>query len=132
MSFSLDMSKFAEKVTKKTDAVIRKVVLDCARSVVMMSPVDTGRFKGNWDYGVTTMPNTQYSTNDLVGNTSIRRVQTKTANVNMAGNVHYITNNLPYAERLENGWSRQAPHGMVRLTTMRFQSIVDAAARAIR
>jgi hypothetical protein len=28
----------------------------------------------------------------------------------------YIQNNLPYAERLENGWSKQAPHGMVKIT----------------
>lgn len=71
MSFALDISKFAEKVDKKTDAVIRKIVLDCARSVVIMSPVDTGRFKGNWDYGVTTLPMMQYDTNDLVGGVPI-------------------------------------------------------------
>ena len=27
-----------------------------------------------------------------------------------------IQNNLPYANRLENGWSKQAPKGMVALT----------------
>jgi hypothetical protein len=44
--------------------------------------------------------------------------------------VHFLTNNLPYALRLEYGWSKnQAPAGMVGLAVAEFQSIVrDAAA----
>lgn len=33
-----------------------------------------------------------------------------------AGGVTLISNPLPYAQRLEYGWSKQAPQGMVRLT----------------
>ena len=32
------------------------------------------------------------------------------------GNLVYIQNNKPYAERLENGWSDQAPQGIYGLT----------------
>ncbi|KAA5656825.1 hypothetical protein J471_5157, partial [Acinetobacter baumannii 1032359] len=32
------------------------------------------------------------------------------------GNLVYIQNNQPYAERLENGWSDQAPQGIYGLT----------------
>ena len=42
----------------------------------------------------------------------------------------YLVNNLPYAVRLEYGWSKQAPAGMVRITAAEFQSIVDDAARS--
>ena len=35
----------------------------------------------------------------------------------------YFTNNAPYATALEYGWSTQAPQGMVRTTTKRFNTI---------
>lgn len=38
----------------------------------------------------------------------------------------YIQNNLPYATRLEFGWSTQAPSGMVRVTLAELNSIFNA------
>ena len=49
-----------------------------------------------------------------------------------AGGVEYITNNLPYAERLEYGYSQQAPAGMVRVTAARFRELLARAARGVR
>ena len=45
-----------------------------------------------------------------------------------AGTVHVWINNLPYAQRLEDGWSKQAPSGMVGLAVREFRSIVESAA----
>lgn len=132
MSFALDLSKFADKANKRTEQVVRKVVLDCAKSVVTMSPVDKGTFKGNWDYGVGSAPSQTFEAADSSGAVSIARIQSKSSGVQMVGKTHFIANNIPYAQRLENGYSRQAPNGMVHLTAMRFQPIVDAAARALR
>ena len=43
----------------------------------------------------------------------------------LAGNVVYLTNNLPYAQRLEyEGWSKQAPAGMVRVNMARIADIM--------
>jgi hypothetical protein len=44
-----------------------------------------------------------------------------------AGLVHYITNSVPYIQALEDGHSKQAPHGMVATTEVEFQGIVDVA-----
>jgi hypothetical protein len=49
-----------------------------------------------------------------------------------AGTIMYLTNNVPYAQRIEDGWSRQAPTGLVALTAMEFQQIVDASAAETR
>jgi hypothetical protein len=49
-----------------------------------------------------------------------------------AGLVFYLTNNVPYAQRIEDGWSRQAPNGLVALTAVEFQQIVDEAAGATK
>lgn len=37
--------------------------------------------------------------------------------------VIYLANNLPYALRLENGWSRQAPGGVLALTVAELEAI---------
>ena len=49
-----------------------------------------------------------------------------------AGDVIYLVNNLPYAKRIEEGWSRQAPIGVVGLTVLEFQKIVDKAVLELR
>jgi hypothetical protein len=36
--------------------------------------------------------------------------------------IAYIQNNLPYAQRLEDGWSKQAPAGMVALSLAELQA----------
>lgn len=45
------------------------------------------------------------------------------------GDVVYLTNSLPYAQRLEHGWSKQAPRGMVRLSAIEFKRFVRQAIR---
>jgi hypothetical protein len=39
------------------------------------------------------------------------------------GDLYYLTNNLPYIERLEYGWSKQAPGGMVRKNMQNFNRL---------
>ena len=41
------------------------------------------------------------------------------------GDTFYLTNPLPYANRVERGWSTQAPVGMVRVTVMEAQRVLD-------
>jgi hypothetical protein len=68
---------------------------------------------------------------DPTGNATIQRFIASVKESGAAGKVHYLTNNLPYAYRLEYGWSRQAPNGMVGVTVVEFQSIVNAAAKDV-
>ncbi|VCX09987.1 hypothetical protein BANRA_04032 [Acinetobacter baumannii] len=73
--------------------------------------VDTGAYRashivsiGSGDYGIR-----EPETNP-VNDAAIQAVKIK------LGNLVYIQNNQPYAERLENGWSDQAPQGIYGLT----------------
>lgn len=43
-----------------------------------------------------------------------------------------IDNNQPYAERVEFGWSTQAPYGMVRISLKEFPSIVATASKEFK
>ena len=144
MSFALDLKKFADKTDARVNAIVKKIVFDVSTSVVLKSPVGDakywksppppgyvgGRFRGNWQYGLGAINYTTSEKIDPAGQATIAAIVGKVGE-QPAGEVHYITNSLPYADRLENGWSRQAPQGMVNLTVLGFQPIVDAAAKAI-
>lgn len=143
--FSLDLSKFVKKAKGNIDLVVRKVVLDIGTRIVMRSPVGDGshwkepppkgyiggRFRANWQYGENIIPRGTVPDIDPSGKASLRRIAAIADDA--GGKVHFIVNNLPYAQRLEYGWSkRQAPAGMVGITLVEYQSIVAAAARSVR
>lgn len=44
-------------------------------------------------------------------------------------NVSILENDSPYGEKLEYGSSDQAPHGMVRLNTQKWEAIMDKEAK---
>ena len=56
-----------------------------------------------------------------------QRGQDGAAQGGKAGDVFYITNNLPYAMAIEMGHSQQAPQGMVRTTAEEFADAVKTA-----
>jgi len=42
---------------------------------------------------------------------------------------HRISSDIPYMNRLEHGWSQQAPSGMVRITLMELDDIAETIKR---
>lgn len=87
-----------------------------------------GRFKGNWQVSVNKQPVGETGLIDPSGTATLAAGAAVASGVK-AGDVIYLQNNVPYAIPLEYGWSSQAPAGMVRVTVVRFQQIVDEAAR---
>lgn len=78
-----------------------------------------GRFKNNWYVGFDSQPTATNDTPDASGQGSNTR-GLAVLEVFRVGQVNsiYFTNNLPYAQALENGHSNQAPGGMVGLTAL--------------
>lgn len=78
-----------------------------------------GRFKNNWYVGLDSQPTETNDTPDASGQGSNTR-GLAVLEVFRVGQVNsiYFTNNLPYAQALENGHSNQAPGGMVGLTAL--------------
>lgn len=128
MSLSTDLAKITARNKAKLLKVAQNSLMRVGGAIIAKSPVDSGRFKNNWlaAYGA---PDT--STTENVAKTSIgegrgavyERYKAKLSGLD-DGQVFYFTNSLPYAERLEYGWSEQAPAGMVRLSVANWQSIV--------
>ncbi len=128
--FSINVRKFVDKTKEKQGRAVRKIALDAFSEVILRTPVDTGRARGNWQASIGTIPATRLEQFDPGGAATIASTQGVVAGFE-PGAVVYLANNLPYIERLENGYSKQAPEGMVRLTAQRFQQIADAVFRQI-
>ena len=143
--FALDISAFVKRAKSNMNQVVRKIVLDLGTRVVMRSPVGDaqfwknpppknytgGRFRANWIYGEGVMPQGTLNTIDPKGNATIARLVAG-VKPDAAGKVHWLVNSLPYAQRLEYGWSkRQAPSGMIGITITEYQTVVRDAAAAV-
>lgn len=122
-SFSIPLAQLAEKLKLDLGTVVRKSTLDVFRAVALRSPVDTGRFRANW--------NVSYGAPDLATSASVDKTRAERESGKAltlpVGGVTYMANALPYAARLENGYSKQAPAGMVRLSALEFSDYVQKA-----
>ena len=140
MTFALDLAKFVEKAGKRADEAVGGIVLGLHAKVDARSPVGDatywkspppagyvgGHFRGNWQLGIGSVPGGTLARIDADGST-VRAEFAATVPEKTTGNVFYIANNLPYARRLEDGWSRQAPRGMVGLAMAEISDVVDQA-----
>ena len=132
--WSLDLGKYAADTEKKTEQICRKVALSVFRRVVMRTPVDTGRARGNWFTSVGSDSDEVTDAVDKGGSMAMGRAQRLSATwMPSKGQSIFLTNNLPYIETLERGrignkGSTQAPNGMVGITVAEFGGIVDESA----
>lgn len=108
-------TKFVRSYREAYGYVVREATIRLLRGVITRSPVDTGRFKSNWQVAEGSAPT------GTVGISGDPLSVISKVPGNAYGKVLYVVNNLPYAERLENGWSEQAPTGMVKLAMMDVQ-----------
>lgn len=128
--FAKDIAAWSDKTRVKIETAIRKIALDVFTEVVLKTPVDEGTARGNWLVAIGEIPTGTIEFDDPTGTATISKIQAETMKL-QAGEVIYLTNSLPYILRLENGWSQQAPQGMVKLTVQRWRPIVDAVAREL-
>jgi len=143
MSFSLDLKKFADKFEKKSDIVVRKIILDISRKIVFRTPVGDadfwaskppigyvgGRARANWQHGES-LGSSVLDKVDKSGSKTLSLISGSVGH-QPAGKKHYLFNNVPYIIPLEEGKlsPRQAPNGMVGLTVLEYQKIVKDAVK---
>lgn len=145
MSFTADLSRFVNKAKSNVDQVVRVVVIDLGTRIIMRNPVgDTkywktkyppkgyvgGRSRANWQYNFGQMPTSVLEVVDTTGAATTRSLTSGVLGAPAAG-IHWIANNVDYIKALEEGWSRQAPNGMVGVTLVEFQTVVSQAARGV-
>lgn len=143
MSFSVDVSKWVEKAKDAPETVVRNTALKLFSSIVISSPVDEGTFRNNWFVsGIT--PSSAVNPNDDGGSASgvINRTE-RDIEALLNWQTITFTNNLPYARVIEyggfkgsgaktiNGYSTQAPSGVVRVNAMRFNDLIREEANKL-
>lgn len=143
-TYALDIQKFFEKADKRANAIGRKIIFDIDAALVLKTPVGNadlwqhpedkpkgyvgGRLRANWQYGVDEAPEGELYEANKGPYPDFTPIQISDE---IFGHIHYLVNNLPYAQRVEDGWSTQAPSGMVNLTVIEFKPIVAAAIKAL-
>lgn len=146
-TFAFNVQRFAEKIGVGLDDTIRKVLFEMSASLVLKSPVGKpslwkskrapkgyvgGRFRANWFYGTDVAPSTTTKDIDKSGASTINRLRSTIGNGPLVGRIHWFANNLPYALRLEHGWSTQTPAGMVKITAVEFVNFYDRAVTTLK
>lgn len=129
--FTLDVKAFCEKAKKNPETVMRAVSLKLFSAIIKGSPVDTGRFRMNWQTSGPVPASGLIAGEDATGNKAVNSATTFIGNT-PAWQELTLTNNLPYAQRLEYGWSKQAPSGVVRVNVIRFQQLLNEEAAKVR
>ena len=133
MSFASDVKAFAAKTGQAHDRIARGVELRLFRAVIMDTPVDEGRLRGDWQTTSGSPAQTQSGRVDETGAATVAAMEAMVSAIK-GGNVTMLSNNMPYAYRVElEGWSHtKAPQGMVRKNVARFQRLFNAEARKHR
>lgn len=114
--FAIELDDWFEDEVEGTIHVItQKIALYALSGVVLKTPVDEGRARANWGVELGSWTAQVNDNFDKNGTATINAGQSIIQN-SKAYEVVYLSNSLPYINRLENGWSLQAPAGMVSIT----------------
>lgn len=115
MTWKNSPSQFGIKMLKDADEFSKKVAGEMLQQVITRSPVDSGAFRGNHRVGIDSIDSTE---NPADTSNPLQKGLATIKSGGGLGKVVYISNSLPYALRLENGWSQQAPIGVYSISFM--------------
>ncbi len=107
------------------EKLLRVTVFETDARIKQYSPIDTGRFRVSWQIGQNAAdgvpaPEGSYGT----GITPPKGSNYQPGQEKL-GNYYSVHNNLPYAESLAQGSSKQAPAGWVDRTAREMQNFVN-------
>jgi hypothetical protein len=168
--FTLDIKNFVDKAKKNPETTMRQTTFKLFSAVIKASPVDTGRFRMNWQASGGLPASGELPGLDKEGNTAVARAK-DFIDKSVYWEDFTLTNNLPYAEVIEyggykamfgyssnlvgpvrpagpsanftgpiqpgrhntiNGYSTQAPQGVVRVNVARFNTLLEEEAAKVR
>lgn len=126
-SFSAQIAQFAEQAMAKADKAVRVIALQTLVRVQSKTPVDSGALRRSWTVALNGFPSSYNGDQTVINQIKF-------------GDVIVIATNKPYAPMLEyglypnppkkptgktkNGYSVQAPKGMVRITVQEVQAFI--------
>ena len=145
MGFEEEVSAFVGKTGNRLRLVRRKIILDVCSRVILRTPVGFppswthkappgyagGHARANWQASMGSPAGGVVEGIDPTGQEALAAAMAVSEGIGNDDRPYFLTNNLPYIDRLENGWSHQAPAGMVGITVAEFEGIAERAAAQI-
>jgi hypothetical protein len=138
MARAIKIEKMGRYVEQQMEKLLRAAVLETDSLLKQASPVDTGRFRASWQVGENAAGSYDAGPQQEPSNADRSRTSAPAAPMyplrkmnyqqERIGNVYSVHNNLPYAEPLANGSSKQASPGWVQGIAKDVQSRVRKAA----
>ena len=120
--WSTPPSMFTGVVEEQLSQRVRVIAMAMLNEIVLRSPVDTGRFRGNNIVSVGAPVYTSTVNVDPTGAETIQAGVRAVTGLEPYTKV-FIQNNLPYAGPLEDGHSQQAPAGIYAVS---FNGVAEA------
>lgn len=132
--FDLDLKKFAKEINVEFATVVKKVVFDLYGKITVKTPVDTGRARASWGIAANVVPEDRGAdiqvtplSGEGIGAEQRKRTIDPMDIDKDPFRVWWIYNSLPYIQRLEEGWSGQAPSGMVAMSIQELRGEIGRA-----
>jgi hypothetical protein len=143
-----DLAKFAKLIDVAPAVITRRIVMDAHTRISKRTPVDTGRARASWD--VKQGQPSDYVPPITIGNVAgkgktklgkgaagnalgtgassggkVKDISAAVATIDGTAPV-FITTSLDYMQYLEDGSSKQAPAGMVRLSIAEIEIEIES------
>lgn len=136
LEFHQSIEKWIAQAENNLDEIIKTMLKRVYHDLVTISPVDTGRFRANWQITANHIPFHSLNEYDKAGSETISagyRVidSMKFTRGGAITSVHF-SNMLIYANFLEYGYSKQAPAGVLGIVAVRLRSYMADAIREVR
>lgn len=96
-----------------TERLVRRAAVAADGALILTTPVDTGRARGNWNVSVGRVDTRVREINFPDQNGALSEGQAQLQAWRLGGGIIFIANSLPYILPLENGSSAKAPNGMM-------------------
>lgn len=109
--------------------ILRDATKRVKNSIVRTSPIDEGEYLADWDVALHGWPADTEQAPDTKRTKTRKRLQDPIDRMQMGDSI-FFENNDPVGDRLEFGYSSQAPQGVVRISALKWTRFVRGAARA--
>lgn len=133
--FSGDIDDWIEAAIDGLEDVVEQFVVEVQTDLVNRSPVDTGRFKANWQVTANEVPGYALNEYDKAGADTINMARRFASGMFRRGaavrSIHF-SNMLIYANALEYGHSMQAPQGVMSIVSLRLGQHMRTAIQKVR
>ncbi|MCR5699655.1 MAG: HK97 gp10 family phage protein [Treponemataceae bacterium] len=140
--WTVDLNKYCKDKEVEIREVRKAYAFGLYSSIVKKTPYDTGRARANWNVSVGSPDKSETESGRKTPKSKDKMPDPK------GDESIYISNNLPYITTLEyggfpkkpekdggktvNGFSKQAPEGMVGVTLANSEQIFNAAVRSVK